>query len=68
MTPISRRRGPKTNPPPEPSRPPTIPPTMPHNAQNARLIAVHSIEASQMHSEFPVFILLLCSLYNFTAS
>lgn len=56
------------NPPPEPSRPPTTPPTMPHNAQNARFTAVHSIEAPQMYSKFPVLTLLLCSLYNFTAS
>lgn len=53
MTPISRRRGPKMNPPPEPSRPPTTPPTMPHSAQNAMCKAVQSIEASQIYSRLP---------------
>lgn len=55
-------------PPPEPSKPPTVPPRIPQIAQNAICIAVHSIEASQICSVFPVLILLLCSLYNLTAS
>lgn len=68
MTPISRRRGPRMNPPPEPSKPPTVPPKMPQRAQNAIWRAVHPMEASQIFSVLPVLILFLCSLYNFTAS
>ena len=62
MTPISSKRGPRMNPPPEPSRPPTVPPNMPHNAQNARFGAVHSIEASHTDSKFPAFFLSRHSL------
>ena len=68
MTPISRRSGPRMNPPPEPSRPPTVPPKIPHIEQNAMCITVHPMEASQIDSVLPVLILFLCSLYNLTDS
>lgn len=68
MTPISRRRGPKMNPPPDPSSPPTVPPNIPHNAQKASWIGVHSSVASHTDSVFPEILLLLVSLYNFTHS
>ena len=59
MTPISRRRGPKINPPPEPSKPPTTQPTIPLIAQDASDVALHSIDASHMYSRLPVPILIL---------
>lgn len=62
MTPISSKRGPRINPPPEPRRPPTVPPNRPHNAQNARFGAFHSIAASHTDSEFPEFFLSRLSL------
>jgi hypothetical protein len=68
MTPISRSRGPRMNPPPEPSRPPTVPPRIPQSEQKAMWTAVHSIEASQIDSLLPVLILFFCSLYSLTDS
>lgn len=68
MTPISSKRGPRMNPPPEPSSPPTVPPKMPQSAQNTRFGIVHSIAASHTDSVFPVFLLLLLSVYNLTHS
>lgn len=68
ITPISSRRGPKMNPPPEPSRPPTQPPNRPQAAQNVMWPAVQWIVASHTVSVFPRNTLLLSSLYSFTDS
>jgi len=68
MTPISRSKGPRTNPPPDPRRPPTIPPMRPQRPQKIRLRGVHSIVASQIHSVLPLFNLFLFAVYNLLAS
>lgn len=68
MTPISSKRGPRMNPPPDPKRPPTVPPNIPQNAQNVRCGAVQSIAASHTDSGFPMLFLFLLSLFSLTHS
>lgn len=68
MTPISRRRGPRMKPPPEPRRPPTVPPRRPQKAQKSSCMVVHSMEASQTHSQLPRFRRSRLSRHSFAAS